>query len=166
MVTNVENYDSALFAAENSRIHKEKFYESLERLAIQRVENDLLNPDKKKRKTYTFIKAEEYNALLLTIEQAKNKSGTKTKSEYNILRDYDVIVIGDTKKIIKKRENENDNIRFLVPYEHLFDTIYRIHEQVGHKSRDVMLPVCKKNHINLTVEMINCKFTGRIKKSY
>ncbi|RNA08945.1 hypothetical protein BpHYR1_020506 [Brachionus plicatilis] len=48
MVTNVENYDSSLVAAENNRIHKEKFYESLERLAIERVENDLLNPDKKK----------------------------------------------------------------------------------------------------------------------
>ncbi|CAF0787738.1 unnamed protein product [Brachionus calyciflorus] len=154
MATN-ENVDSGLVEADINRIHKEKFYESLERLSIERVENELLNPEKKKRKTNTFIKLDEYNELLRTIEQAKAKTGTKSKSEYNILRNYDVVLIGETKKVIKKRESENDNIRFLVPNEHLVDTIYRIHEQVGHKSRDVMLPACKKNHINLTVEMIN-----------
>ncbi|CAF1013044.1 unnamed protein product [Brachionus calyciflorus] len=145
---------SALVEAENNHIHKEKFYEGIERLLLERIENELINPDKKKRKTFTYIKLQEYNALISTIEEAKSKTVTKSTNEYNILRDYDVMLIGDTKKVIKKREN-NEDIRFLVPFEHLFDTIYRIHLQVGHKCRDVMMPACKKNHLNLSVDMIN-----------
>ena len=63
--------------------------------------------------------------------------------------------------MIKKRENEDDPIRYLVPYEDLFDTLYRIHIQVRHKCRDVMLPHCKQGHLNLTVEMINSNFFFR-----
>ena len=155
MVTDV---DQAAIEVENNRVHKEKFYESIEQLIIEKTENDLKNPDKKKKKTLTFIRLDEYQALIGTILNAKNKSGTKSIKEYNILRDYDVITIGETQKIIKKRSNLDEPIRYLVPFEDLFDTIHRIHHQVGHKCRDVMLPHCKKGHLNLTVDMINSNF--------
>ena len=62
------------------------------------------------------------------------------------------------KKIIQKRKNPDDPIRFLVPYEQIFDTMYRIHIQVGHKCRDIMLDECNKSHLNITVDMITYTF--------
>ena len=154
MVTDVE---SAALEIENQRVHKENFYQSLEQMMIEKTERDLSNPDKKTKKTYTYIKLSEYLDMIELIEKAKNKKGTKTSQEYNILRNYDVITISETKKIIKKQESAYEPIKYLVPYEDLFDTIYRIHMQVGHKRRDIMSPHCKKNHLNLTVDMINSK---------
>ena len=49
-----------------------------------------------------FIKIGEYLVLIQTIVTAKNKKEKKTPKEYNMLRDYDVITIGQTQKIIKK----------------------------------------------------------------
>jgi hypothetical protein len=155
MVTDV---DSAVLEADNLRQKKEKFYDQLDRLLLERTENELLNPDRKTKKTYTYIKLNEYQTMIDVIEAAKSKTTKKTSNEYNLLRDYEIMYIGETKKIVKKRGEDSDPIRFLVPYEHIFETLNRIHQQVGHKCRDVMLPACKKNHLNLTVDAINSKF--------
>ena len=146
MVTDV---DQAAIEVENKRINKEKFYEKIEQL---------INEKEKKKKTFTLIKIDEYLVLIETITTAKNKKEKKTPKEYNMLRDYDVITIGQTQKIIKKRDNPDEPIRYLVPFEDLFETIHRIHHHVGHKCRDVMFPHCKKGHLNLTVDMINSMY--------
>jgi hypothetical protein len=146
MVTDV---DQAAIEVENKRIHKEKFYEKIEQL---------INEKEKKKKTFTFIKIDEYLVLIETITTTKNKKEKKTPKEYNMLRDYDVITIGQTQKIIKKRDNPDEPIRYLVPFEDLFETIHCIHHQVGHKCRDFLLPHSKKGHLNLTVDMINSMY--------
>ncbi|RNA35239.1 KRAB-A domain-containing 2-like [Brachionus plicatilis] len=120
MVTDVE---SAAIEVENQHAHKENFYQSLEQMMIEKTERDLSNPDKKTKKTYTYIKLSEYLDMIALIEKAKNKKGTKTSQEYNILRVYDVITISETKKIIKKQESADEPIKYLGPYEDLFDTI-------------------------------------------
>ena len=90
--------------------------------------------------------------LVNLIVGAMNKYNSKTQKEYYLLNKYEILVVGETKKIIQKRKNPDDPIRFLVPYEQIFDTMYRIHIQVGRKCRDIMLDECNKS--NITVDMI------------
>ncbi|RNA32086.1 KRAB-A domain-containing 2-like [Brachionus plicatilis] len=114
----------------------------------------LKNPDKKKKKTRTITSATEYQALILKIESALEKKTKKTPEGYYFLNQYEILVVGDTKKIIKKRKNQDEPIRFLVPCDQIFETIYRIHYQIGHKARDIMIKKCNENHLNITVDMI------------
>lgn len=158
MVTDLE---SPIIDADIERQHKEQFYAGIEAL---KLEDELKNKPKTK-KTRTFTKLDEYEQLIVIIETAKSKKGTKERFEYNILRTYDIYLVGQTKKIIEKQEKPDDPIRFLVPFEHLFETIYRIHIQIGHKKRDLMMQACKKNHMNITINLINSKFLP-VKKLY
>jgi hypothetical protein len=95
--------------------------------------------------------------MINLIETAIAKTKARSPKDYYLINKYEILTVGDTKKIILKRESKDDPIRFLVPYEHIFETIYRIHLQVGHKCRDIMLHACSKNHLNITVEMITGK---------
>ncbi|CAF0974913.1 unnamed protein product [Brachionus calyciflorus] len=102
----VSDIDVALVDAEKTESHKNKFYEKL---------NELADKEKKKN-SRTIIKSEDYKALIDNILAAKNKKETKSRSEYNILRNYDILEVNDNKKIIEKRERDDDPIRYLVPY--------------------------------------------------
>jgi len=143
--------ESPVINADIERQQKEQFYAGLEAL---KNEEELKNKPKTK-KTRTFTKQDEYEQLIVIIETAKSKKETKERFEYNLLRTYDVYIVGQTKKIIDKQETPEDPVRFLVPYEQLFVTINRMHIQLGHKKRDLMMQACKKNHMNITVDMIN-----------
>lgn len=140
---------------DQERVHKDKFYSLFE---AKSTEVELENPAKKRKKTRTVTNLNEYQELVNKIEEAMNKKTIKTQKEYYLLSKYELLVVGETKKIVQKRKEHNQPIRFLVPFEQIFDTIYRIHMQVGHKSRDIMFEECSKNHLNITIEMINSKF--------
>ena len=64
MVTDVD-VDQAAIEVENNKVHKEKIYDILEKLIIEKTENDLNNPDKKKKKTLTFIHLDKYQIILI-----------------------------------------------------------------------------------------------------
>ena len=140
-----------LLDVDQQRVHKEKFYALFE---AKIVEDELSNPNKKRKKTRAVTKLDEYEEMIKMIEDALVKNKGRTQKEYYLINKYQILVVGDTKKIILKRESVDEAIRFLVPYEHLFETIYKIHIQVGHKCRDIMIQTCNKNHLNITVEMI------------
>lgn len=46
---------------------------------------------------------------------------------------YEVLTITDVKKIIKKRTEKEPEIKYVVPYEDLFESLWRCHSNVGHK---------------------------------
>ena len=98
-----------------------------------------------------------YGSMILLIEEANKKTKGRNQKEYYLINKYEVYTVGETKKIILKRESIDEPVRFLVPYEQLFETIFRIHNQVGHKCRDIMLQACNKSHLNITVDMITGK---------
>ena len=102
-----------------------------------------------------MLKAPEYNKLIQEIETTNSKQQTKSSLEYNLLNSYEVWTIADTKKIIRKRTEKQPEIKYLVPYEDLFDSILRCNKNVGHKGRDIMLGECSKEHLNLTNILIS-----------
>jgi hypothetical protein len=104
-----------------------------------------------------YYDIEEYNKLLKEIEEATQQKTAKTSHQYHLLKTYEVYVIGDTKKIISKRQPDDASIRYLLPYEDIFDALLKIHKEVGHKARDIMQAACSKRYINLTIDLINSK---------
>ena len=155
VLSNIGDEQVPILNVEQERVHKEKFYSLFEAKA---TEIELENPTKKRKKTRTVTNLVEYQELIITIEEAMNKKTIESQKEYYLLNKYEILSVGDTKKIVQKRKDPNQSIRFLVPYEQIFDTIFRTHQQVGHKSRDIMFDECSKNHLNITIEMINSKF--------
>lgn len=74
------------------------------------------------------------------------------------MRNYEVMVVGETKRLIKKRDNAQDPPLIVVPYEDLFDTLYRSHKAIGHKGRDHMRAYVKKQYANLTIRAITSEW--------
>lgn len=87
----------------------------------------------------------------------KGKGISKTRRERNLMKKYEILICGETKKLIKKRDAKHLDIKYVVPFEGLFDALMRCHTAIGHKKRDAMLKECQKQHANLTVHLINSK---------
>ena len=140
---------------ERAKLHKILFYEALE---AQRLQEDLTRNNDPASGSKRLYSNSEYLNLIEEIEQAKKKIGTKTNRQYNLLNAYEIYEVACIKKIIAKRSEKEPDVRYLVPYEEVFDAIERCHKTVGHKGRDAMNRECKKKHLNLTIELIQCNF--------
>ncbi|RNA35075.1 KRAB-A domain-containing 2-like [Brachionus plicatilis] len=151
VVTTLVDTQAPMLEVDHEQLHREKFYALYEAKSIK---EELQNPSKKRKKTRTVTTLADYQAMIDSIEQALAKTKGRMNREYYIINKYEILKVGDKKKIILKRQQIDKTIRFLVPYEQIFETIYRIHVQIGHKCRDLMLQVCNKNHLYITTEMI------------
>ena len=98
----------------------------------------------------------QYKDLINEIEEAKLIKKTKSQRQYYILDTFEVYEVAGLKKIIAKRKNPEDEIKYLVPFEDIFDSIAMCHKNVVHIGRDIMAKECSKRHINLTIELITC----------
>ena len=114
---------------ERNRIHKEHFYDALN---AKILEQNMEDEDGKKGFKRLLTK-QEYEALILEKEEAKVKKGTKTPRQYYILANYEIFELAGVKKIIGKRKTPEDEVKFLVPFEDIFETILMCHQQVGHR---------------------------------
>ena len=65
----------------------------------------------------------EYQEFIEAIEKACANPHKKSSQEYHLIKNYEILKIADTKKIIKKRTTEDSSIRYLVPKEDIFDAI-------------------------------------------
>jgi hypothetical protein len=138
--------------SDQEKLQRKYFYELLK----TKEEEEKINEGKDKsdkRRRYT---REEYFKLIDQLEEISEKKSRKTSHEYYILNNYEILVICDTKKIIKKRKTKEDPILFLVPYEDYFDYLLLCHKEIDHKARDFMAAYCSKRFINLTIELICC----------
>ena len=137
---------------ERNKVHSTQFYEILE---AERTEKELKNSNSTYKRLLTY---NEYNQLILEIEEASRTKTTKTQRQYYILNAYEVFEVAGVKKIIAKRKKETDDVKYLVPYEDVFEAILSCHKVVGHKGRDIMARECSKAHMNLTGDLISCNF--------
>ena len=90
----------------------------------------------------TFDK-EKMSKLLIDVEEAY-ESSKKDAKQYYLKQQYEVIKFGDTKKVISKRKDVSDDILYYVPICEAFEGLRRIHRNIGHKGRDLMLKECQK----------------------
>lgn len=69
-------------------------------------------------------------------------------------RKYEILQVGSTKLLIKKRdesEKARNECKVFVTKEKLFDAYLTAHEAIGHKSRDLMIEELKKKQANFAM---------------
>ena len=84
-----------------------------------------------KKKNLTSLSAERYSEFLDLVKVARSKQVQKSSSEYNAVKRFDILTIGDVEKLIKKRNTEADPILYFVTNEELYDKMQEVHIQQG-----------------------------------
>jgi len=65
-----------------------------------------------------------------------NTGKTKTRHQYYLCREYDVIEVGNVKHIIFKPKTTIENIIYVILCENYFGKIEESHKATGHGGRD------------------------------
>ncbi|RNA44011.1 hypothetical protein BpHYR1_050819 [Brachionus plicatilis] len=104
IVTTVSD-TAPLLDVDQERIQRDKFYSLFE---AKILEDELQNREKKRKKTRTITSLDDYNTMIVSIEEAYQKTRGRTQKEYYLVNKYEVYTVGDTKKIILKRKFPDD----------------------------------------------------------
>ncbi|XP_060845447.1 KRAB-A domain-containing protein 2-like [Rhopalosiphum padi] len=65
-------------------------------------------------------------------DTTKYPTGKKERRDYYLIKTYDVLCVTDQKFLIYKKTDEDEDIRYVVPYEELYDRIKDFHIKTGH----------------------------------
>jgi len=96
---------------------------------------------------------QKYEELISEVEFAK-KVKKKTSLQYRRLKRYDVLCVGNVKKLITPLSNKM-NTQYYVTDDELFDVIDSAHRECGHGGRDRTVKVLRNKYANVTKECIN-----------
>ncbi|KAJ8686470.1 hypothetical protein QAD02_022264 [Eretmocerus hayati] len=86
--------------------------------------------------------------MIQEVEIAK-KNQSKTSRDYRRLKRFDVLQVGDCKKLISPVTEENPEVRYYVSDEELFDAIHDSHIECGHGGRDRLEQAVNKKFVNI-----------------
>jgi hypothetical protein len=87
---------------------------------------------------------------LAEVEKAKSDM-RKTSLQYRRLRRFDLLEIGEVKKMITKGET----MRHFLQAEEICDVRESAHVAIGHGGRDRLKKEVSRKYTNVTIEMIN-----------
>jgi len=94
-----------------------------------------------------------YDELIKEVEQAKVNS-KKTTSEYRRLNRFDVLTIGESKKLIVPPSKTNGDIIYFVKCNEMFEILHMAHINCGHGGRNRMEHSIKQKYKNITRDII------------
>ena len=103
---------------------KKKFYEQLD----VKIEN--------KKSINSFLNREKCELLIQEISQLKWGDRKKEPKDYQLLKRYDVVQIGNTVKLIYPVAEGSSSIKCYVQKEDVFDVIHDVHLAIGHGGRN------------------------------
>ena len=83
-----------------------------------------------------LLPKEEYDNIINHIKKISQK---KTAHDYYHLKKYEILQCGNVEKLIRKREDGEQNPIYFVTIEEMFDAIKQVHINTGHRSRDKMI---------------------------
>uniref|UniRef100_A0A6P7FRD3 KRAB-A domain-containing protein 2-like isoform X1 n=1 Tax=Diabrotica virgifera virgifera TaxID=50390 RepID=A0A6P7FRD3_DIAVI len=121
----------------------------------------------------TLLLESDYKKLIYEVKEAQELrrfgKGLSSK-QYRRLNRYEVLNIGENEHLIAKRQTNEEEIKFFVYREQLFDIVHTAHINIGHKSERGMEHELKKKYANITREIINlylskCQFCQLKKKN-
>ena len=73
------------------------------------------------------------------------------------LKKYEILQCGNVEKLIKKREEGEQNSIYFVTIEEMFDAIKQVHINTGYGSRYKMIKETSKKFANITHESLNLR---------
>ena len=78
----------------------------------------------------------------------------KEPKDYQLLKRYDVVQIGNTVKLIYPVAEGSSSIKYYVQKEDIFDVIHDAHLAIGHGGRNRMIKETQTKYKNITAESI------------
>lgn len=121
---------------------------------LERFNSKLVNIMDTKKANSGFLTKERYDDLLKKVNNSKNKSSGKKPEDYQRLKRYDVMKVGNVEKLIFPVSKDSSNVRFYVYFEELFTIIHEVHLSIGHGGRNRMLKELQKKYKNITTEEV------------
>lgn len=101
---------------------------------------------------FNVIMKDKYLELLKEVEDAERVE-KKTPLQHRRLKRFGILEIGGVKKLVER--SENNEIKYYLPIEDVYDVIQTAHIAVGHGGRDRMLVETSKKYANITKTMIS-----------
>lgn len=122
----------------------------------------------KKNTNCALMSRESYLEQIRLIKEAKRKVTGKTPNDYQKLKRYDVITIGDEERLVHPITPTNPTMRHYLHTEELFGAIHQVHLEVGHCGRDRMKIELGARYKNITKEAISMylKLCRECQKNY
>ena len=121
---------------------KRKFYDQLD----VKIENQ--------KSSSSFLNRERYQLLIQEISQLKRGDRKKEPKDYQLLKRYDVVQIGNTVKFIYPVAERSSLIKYYVEKEDIFDVMHDAHLAIGHGGRSRMIKETQTKYKNITTESI------------
>ena len=97
---------------------------------------------------------EEYELLIQEISQLNRGDRKNEPKDYQLLKRYDVVQIGNTIKLIYPVAEGSFSIKYYVQKEYIFDVIHYAHLAIGHGGRNRMIKEIQTTYKNITAESI------------
>jgi hypothetical protein len=98
---------------------------------MKKFNEDLNNLLKKKSSNTSFFTKLKFDQLILHKNQLKKNSKKKEPNDCKLLKKHNVLKVSDVNKLIVP-VSENNEIKYYVHNEELFDVIHKVHLSIGH----------------------------------
>jgi hypothetical protein len=96
-----------------------------------------------KKKRGFMMNRHTYDFIIGELKTARQKRGTKTAEEYNLIKRYDIVYDGEAERLVSKTENSSV-LQLIVTTEDLWNVLWQIHIGIGHGGRDRMLSATQR----------------------
>ncbi|XP_067129651.1 KRAB-A domain-containing protein 2-like [Centruroides vittatus] len=133
----------------------------------ERFNSKLVNIMDTKKANSGFLTKKRYDDFFKKVNNSKNKSRRKKPEDYQRLKRYDVMKVGNVEKPIFPVSKDSSNVRFYMYFEELFTIIHEVQLSIGHGGRNRMLKETSKKYKNITTEkvMIDLNWCKVVKKT-
>ena len=108
----------------------------------------------KKGNSNKSLSLDKYNEIVAKLKVAIAKTGSKTDEEYQLMRRFDMVAANGVQKLIKKRKKDDDNFRYYVANEDIYDRILGAHIDLGHGGINKMKKELNPKYANITQDAI------------
>ena len=110
----------------------------------------------KKKDNSKIMSKQRYNQMIdkVKLSKQKGKGDGKNPADYNILKRYDIIVVGGSEKLVAPINGEDASVQYYVQVDEIYDILNDTHLSIGHGGRTRMLKEIQKIYRNITVEQI------------
>lgn len=102
---------------------KEKFY-------------GLLDQHYESRRRQKPMAADNYQTTIQEIRDARGKKGPKPSHEKHLLQRFEVVIVGESSRLVLKKDLEKEGARqqmvYVPTYEQLFELVHQAHLACGH----------------------------------
>jgi hypothetical protein len=102
------------------------------------------------RKNNSFLMTNEQLQRLCKDVEVAGSTDKRTTKQYRLLRRYELVAVGDRKRLIARRKNGCNDDRFVVSLEEAFDVLSKVHVDTMHARINATCSIIKKQYYNIT----------------